>query len=202
LYTEHGVDGSSRLLRLSLDGGPPSLVLNGDYGYRCAALPSTLCVLSELKGSQVVFSVLDPFKGRGRDLTSATVKKGFSFLTYAWDLSLKGTRIALVNNGSVQILDLEHGGTTVLQLTGWNELQSINWSADGRHLYVSGGQSYSAGFTEWGILQSDLNGKFKVLTEVPSSRGWVAHAFPSRDGRHLMYTQWNMSESVVMLENF
>jgi serine/threonine protein kinase len=205
-YTEYLEDGSARLMRMALEGGPVTMLLSGDYGYRCASSPSGLCVLSELKGDRVVFSRLDPLKGRGEDMLSAQVKGSSSSmsLSYAWNLSSDGKNIALVDGGSeeqIRILGIE-GGVRVVHLKGWHYLRTVNWAADGRHLYVSGARDQTVGAVKFGILEADLSGNFKVLIQVPENRGWVAYAVPSPDGRYLTYTEWNFTSNVVMLENF
>jgi serine/threonine protein kinase len=202
-YTEYLEDGSARLMRMALEGGPATMLLSGDYGYRCASSPSGLCVLSELKGDRVVFSRLDPLKGRGEDMLSAQVRASSFGLSYDWRLSSDGKNIALVDGSEeqVRILGIE-GGARVVTLKGWHLLQTVNWAADGRHLYVSGAPDQTVGAIKWGILEADLSGNFKVLIEVPVNRGWVAHAVPSPDGRYLTYTEWDFTSNVVMLETF
>ena len=200
LYTEHLEDGTSRLVRIPIEGGTPAVVLTGDYGYRCAAAPASLCVLSEFSGNQVVFSVLDPVNGRGRELARADVKKGAG---RNWSLSPDGKYIAAATGmNQVFIVKTENGDVRSLPLKGWFTLQFANWTADGSHLYLSGNRVLSEGTSEWAILESDLAGNFKVLIRVPYNAGWLANPIPSPDGRHLIFLERTWPTSVMMLENF
>ena len=204
-YTQYPAGAPPRLMRSPVAGGPPTILLSGDYGYRCAIAPSGLCVVSELKGDRLVFSRLDPLKGRGEDLLSTQVKgSSTGWLAYAWSLSSDGKSIALVDRGSgaqVRILGID-GGVRVIPLGGWPHLQTVNWAADGRHLYISGGRDLAADEFTWAILETDLSGNFKVLIQLPGDRGWFSHLVPSPDGRYLTYNESDFTSSVVMLEKF
>jgi Tol biopolymer transport system component len=206
LYTEYLDNGSARLVRAPLEGGPASVLVTGNYGYRCALPPSKFCVMSELQGMQLVFWMLDPFNGRGRELARLPLKPSLNGLIPDWDLSPDAKHIALVDNmGSddeVRILGLEGASSFSLHLKGWNILQYVNWSADGRHLYVSGGVLLSDQLGKWAILETDLAGDFKVLTELPPSQGWISNPLPSPNGRYLIYNENTQPASVMMLENF
>ena len=153
-------------MRMPIAGGPATVVLSGHYGYRCAKAPSSLCVLSELEGNRLIFWVLDPFEGRGRELTSVELKRNhFGQQLYAWSLSPDGKNIALVDNGAsgdqVWILSAEGGASRGLRLKGWTVLQRVSWSADGNRLYVSGGVYVPVGRMGSAILETDLAGNFK-----------------------------------------
>ncbi len=200
LYSERIQDGSEHLMRMSLQTGSSSVLLSGAYGCHCASPPSSLCVLSEFKGDRVVFSKLDTFSGRSNDLVSAPT----TGMGYGWSLSADGKKIAFVDSGTgerVQILGI-NGAVRVIPVKGWNYLQSVNWSADGSHLYVSGGKNVSADVMTFAILEVSLTGNSRVLREVPGTQGWVAHAVPSPDGRHVVYTDWDFSSRMVMLRDF
>jgi serine/threonine protein kinase len=200
LYTEHLEDGTSRLMRMPIEGGPATLVLPGNYSYRCASAPASLCVLSEFNGKQVVFSVLDPLKGPGLEMARADIKKG---IDEDWSLSPDGKYIAVATGmDQVLIVNTDNGDVRSLPLKGWFYLQFANWTADGSHLYLTGRRVPSGGSSEWAILESDLAGNFKVLIRVPYNEGWFANPIPSPDGRHLIFLERTWPTSVMMLENF
>lgn len=195
LYTEQASDDSVRLMRMPLQGGPATLVLPGSYSYRCASSPSALCVLSEKKGNQLIFSLLDPFHGRGRELVT-TEKKGL--YGYFWSLSSDGKNIALLDGGDqVRVLNTGVGPPRLVSVGQWDFLQRVNWSSDGSHLYISGGRGGS-----FAILETDLAGDLKILKDLPGTQGWIFNPIPSPDGRYLGYTQRTWPSSIVMLENF
>jgi Tol biopolymer transport system component len=65
LATEDRNDASKRLMSMSVDGGASSVLLRGYYTYHCAFVPSARCVLGEVQGQQLIFSILDPVEGKG-----------------------------------------------------------------------------------------------------------------------------------------
>lgn len=198
LYVEHLEDGTARLLRVPIEGGASTLVLPGDYDYRCASAPASLCVVSEFSAEQMVFYVLDLLNGRGRELARADVKSQGN-----WSLSPDGKNIALANGSDqVRILSTYKDDVRSLPLKGWSNLQFANWTADGNHLYLSGLQVLGTSLPEWAILESDLAGNVKVLTQIPYNEGWLANPNPSPDGRHLIFLERTWPSSVMMLENF
>ena len=81
-------------------------------------------------------------------------------------------------------------------------MQFANWAADGSHLYLSGGRDRGGGQSEFGILETDLAGNFKVLIRVPGGQVWFANPIPSPDGHYLIYTERIWPSSVMVLENF
>jgi serine/threonine protein kinase/DNA-binding winged helix-turn-helix (wHTH) protein len=201
LYTEHLEDGTARLMRMPIESGPATLVLRGDYSCRCASAPATLCILSEVSGDQAIFSVLDPLKGRGRELARARINKG----RYGWSLSPEGTNIALVVYGEDQVRIITTGGGDVrsLPLKGWNDLNYVSWTADGSRLYLSGAREFSADYPpEFAIFETDFAGNVKVLAQMSGAQGWFLSPVPSPDGRYLIYTERTWPSSVMMLENF
>jgi eukaryotic-like serine/threonine-protein kinase len=206
-YTHYRKDGSAWLMRMPIAGGPATVVAPGNYGCRCARAPSNLCVLSELKGDQLIFWALDPFEGRGRELTGVELKRNhFGQRLYAWSVSPDGKNIALVDNGAsgdqVLVLSLESGVSRALRLKGWTILQRVSWSADGSRLYVSGGVHVPAGIMGSAILETDLAGNINVLVDVPKGQAWLADPIPSPDGRYLVYTEKAWPSDVTILENF
>jgi eukaryotic-like serine/threonine-protein kinase len=204
-----------KLMRVPIGGGTPELVLTGPlYGDpRCAHSPATVCVIAERTPdmTQLVFTVFDVLKGRGRELlrlnTEATAD-----LDYIWDLSPDGTRIALLkySAGSIRLLPLDGSPSQEVVAKGWTSLQSVNWAADGKHLFVS---AAAAGGSA--LLHVDLQGNTHVLWEQKGSVApWnepFAHwlggpsapwAVPSPDGRHLAIYNWNLSANMWMMEDF
>jgi eukaryotic-like serine/threonine-protein kinase len=95
------------LLRIPISGGAPETVLipGGRAHVACASSGSHICVLSELISKQLVFSTVDPMRGRVEELTATDSQED----TVAWSLSPDGARIAIVDNlsDSVRMLDLK-----------------------------------------------------------------------------------------------
>ena len=193
----NGSDGSTQLMRMPLNGGAASLVLAGRFDYACAS-KADVCVLSEINNNQEVFSVLDPVKGRGPVLAHANPDP----VQAIWDISPDGRKIAFLpatgNNqrGAIQILNVNGQGSSTTNFDGWY-LQTVHWSPDNQHLYVSGyvGQSFK-------IALVGLGGSIKVLLEMSMAQGWPSHPRPSPDGRYLAYEYRTYGGNLVLLENF
>jgi serine/threonine protein kinase/Tol biopolymer transport system component len=199
LYTENLEDGTARLMRMPIEGGPAMQLLQGDYSYRCASVAASLCILSEISGKQAIFSLLDPFKGHGREVARADINRGF----HNWSLSPDGKNIALVEWGEdrVRLIGTDGGDARTLPLKGWAGLQYVNWAADGRHLYLSGTRNVNDA-PEWAIFEADFAGNIEVLIRMSSDQGWIYNPAPSPDGRYLIYNERTWPSSVMMLENF
>jgi serine/threonine protein kinase/Tol biopolymer transport system component len=206
LYTEHLEDGSARLMRMSLSGGSAVVLISGDYSYRCGSLPTSFCALAEVKGGQIVFSILDPSSGRGSEIAKAVIAQTGLESYFGWDVSPDGKQIAFVDmgatEGTVRILRRDSSETETITIKGWGYLEFVHWSPDGNYLYVSGGRGSSFNDPECAILETDLSGRSKVLVDMPPGQGWIANPVPSPDGRHLIYTQVDWPSSVVMIKNF
>jgi Tol biopolymer transport system component len=199
LYTEYRRDGTARLMRTPIAGGPAAVLLMGEYSYDCASAPSTVCLLAELKGNQLVFSVLDPVTGHGSEMTRFEWKDGPHMPAREWRLSPDGWKIALVDGTEkVRILSTRGGAPRDLQLKGWVHMRSVNWSADGTRLYLSGQESVSTS----GIVETDLAGNYKALMQIPNNRGLVSDPTASPDGRFLIYTEKTSPSEVMLVEHF
>src|SRR5262249_35358989 len=97
------------LMRVPLEGGTPQVLLKFiPYGRpRCASSPASVCVIAEQSedGQPIIFSAIDPVKGRGGQLGRLETERGAD---YHWALSSDGTRIAILKARSsrIYILDL------------------------------------------------------------------------------------------------
>jgi Tol biopolymer transport system component len=202
-----------RLMRVSISGGSPELVMTvrSVGGPACARYPATLCVIAEqtLDHKQFIFTAFDPLRGRGSQLARFDAQPALS--DYIWDLSPDGTQIAILrySEGRIHILYLDGNQRQEIGAKGWNGFLSVNWAADGRGFFVSS-------FTPDGsaLLHLDLKGKAHVLwkekgsaANEPSSAGWIAGpnaswAISSPDGRHLAINDRKLSANMWMMGNF
>jgi Tol biopolymer transport system component len=209
-----------QVMRVPLAGGKPTLLLNTRLlgSPRCVRWPAKLCVIAEpsVDGKELIFSTLDPIKGRGGELMRFAVDgEGI----YSWDLSPDGERIAIAKQSSTQfdILFL-HGKTarTVI-VKGWNigvdrprggrdpvRGADFIWATDGKGFYVSSGPVEASA-----LLFVDLQGNASVVWEqkggkAPGGRGGFPGAWgiPSPDGKHLAILSWNRNRNVWLMENF
>jgi Tol biopolymer transport system component len=143
---------------------------------------------------QLVFTALDPVKGRGRELVAL---KTDATAEYQWDLSPDGARIAVLKNQErrIQIVSLGGGAPQEIMVKGWNRLTSAVWTSDGKGLFVSSRKARGSV-----LLGVDLQGNARVLWELTS--GVVAYGLPSPDGRHLAILVGTGYSNIWMMENF
>lgn len=193
-------DTTMRLMNLPAQGGARSTLMMGSYGYACGSTPSSSCVVAEIKDEQLIFSHLDPVKGRGEEIARLHEYKG---MEPRFDLSPDSTRLAIVDpaesKGEIRILNLADRQVTVLPVRDWKwqGLPEISWAADGKSLFALAGSASS-----WALLSIDAKGNPKVLYEVPMGAGWIATIVPSPDGRFLAFTKRMFINDVMLLENF
>jgi Tol biopolymer transport system component len=189
---------TSKVMRVPIQGGSPQLVLTAkiEEWPRCARAPSSLCAIGERTPDrkQIIFTELDPVKGRGRELARSNTD---ATTDYHWDLSLDGTRIALLKHRDerVQILSLNGRAPRDITSKERKTLSSVVWTADGKGLFVS---SYTARGAD--MLRMDLQGNTRLLWEHPG--GIEIYGVPSPDGRHLAMRGWNVEGNMWMMENF
>jgi serine/threonine protein kinase len=217
-YSEaaNAADATTRQLkRVPITGGLSESVLTATlYGRpHCARAPATLCVIAErsLDLTQLVFTAIDAWKGRGRELARWHTDASTAAI-YGWDLSPDGTQIAVLKypEARIHLLPLNGQATQEVIVRGWDNLHSVNWTADGKGVFVaSATQEGSA------ILHVDLTGKTRVLWEQKGTFTWSLPFFdealngtstpavvPSPDGRHLAIYDWKLTANMWMMENF
>jgi len=196
-------------VRVPLTGGSSEVVLTGRIygGPVCARSPSSLCAIAEQTPDhkQLIFTSFDPEKGRGGELTRFDTPA--SDVEYVWDLSPKGTSIAILgySSGPIYILPLDGRHSEEIAVKGWSSLLSLNWAPDGRSIYTSSQTKRGSV-----LLRVDPNGSASVLWEQNGSIAGrfqgvmpsVPFAVPSPDGRHLAIYSWSSSANFWMLENF
>ena len=165
----------------------------GTTDIRCTRAPANLCVFDEQQQGHLVFTFVDPIKGRGRAVASTESEP--SILT-PWDLSPDGSQVVMTREGRIRMLSLKSGVTTDLAVKGWSGLWSIEWSADGNALFVS-----SQKHQDTTLLRVDLRGEASVLWHQKLNFEGT-QGKPSPDGRHLAVAAWTTDSNVWMIENF
>jgi hypothetical protein len=128
---------------------------------------------------------------------------------YVWDLSPDGTRIALLQlfgadppaGERIRVIPLDSQPSQEIVVKGWDSLLSVDWTADGKALFVSGATPGGSS-----LLHVDMQGNARTLWERKGSmEPWFAlapWAVPSPDGRHLAIYSWSLSANMWMMENF
>lgn len=183
------------LLRVAAAGGAVQEVMAAPLilSHRCAAR-APLCVVSEMSAdrNQLVFTTLDPFRGRVRELLrfDASPKE-----SYSWDLSSDGTRIAIhkTRDAQITILSLQGEPRREVVVKGWKSHQGMDWAADGKGLLI--GDKAPGGAS---LLYADLEGNTRVVWT--QSRWPRTSGVPSPDGRHLALLGWTEVSGMGLIE--
>jgi DNA-binding winged helix-turn-helix (wHTH) protein/Tol biopolymer transport system component len=192
-------DTTIRLMSTPEQGGARSPLLPGRYDYACGSSSSSSCVVSELKDGQLIFSRLDPLKGRGEELARVA---GYQTPIPVWGLSPDGTSIAVVDpqeaKAEIQILNLADRKVTLLPLRDWKWewVAQISWAADGKSWFAYAQTDHASD----ALLSIDARGNPRVLQEVPV--GQITSLVPSPDGKRLAFTKRMYVDDVMLLENF
>lgn len=187
------------VMRVPIDGGPSEQVFTAMPNSLplCAKSPSHLCVVAEPTedGKQMIFVALDPLKGRGAELTRFDLDPNKH--PWAFDLSPDGARIAAIRSpaGPIYILSLRGLATQEINIKGWNNLKSLNWTADGKGLFVSTDNDVPSGAA---LLHVDLHGNANVLW----TQFFTIDIAPSPDGRLLAFSGTAMDTNIWTIENF
>ena len=207
LYAESTLAGpgappsEARLMRRPAAGGSPEMVLEEPAGmlweFRCPLKPGSSCVLSQKEGKDLVFYSLDPVRGKGERLEKMEVSAA-SFLS--WNVSPDGSRLALVDlkyKGRIEVLTFsDRAWHEVSAESGWGDLTSVAWAADGKGFFVASWLPDS-----FNLLHVTLTGKVKPLLRN-AHRQWMDSPLPSPDGKYLAFQAQTWDSNVWMLENF
>jgi Tol biopolymer transport system component/DNA-binding winged helix-turn-helix (wHTH) protein len=183
----------SSIFAIPITGGAPRLVLQ-DVNIRnvqCARLPSTICLYGSSNGDTWKTFRFDVRSGKSTDLPQIDPPCN-------WSLSPDGSQRAIVpynsNQGTIQLRSTSTGKTRDLVVNGWNGLQAIDWSADGKSLLVA----WVNHNLDSALLKVALDGKASVLLR---SR-YNPWAVPSPDGRLLAIAEVTGTKNVWEIENF
>jgi serine/threonine protein kinase len=184
-----------RIMRVPVSGGPPQLVLTalGTTDIHCTRAPANLCVFEERQQGHLLFTSLDPIKGRGRALATMEMEPSMAI---PWDLSPDGSQVVMTREGRIRLLSLKSGVTTDLAVRGWNSFGEVDWSADGNALFVS-----SKTPQDTTLLRVDLRGEARALWHQKLNF-MGTKGIPSPDRRHLAVAGWTTDSNVWMIENF
>ena len=189
---------TAALFAVPLSGGAPRLVLRDAhiFNLQCARVPSTLCLYGVDTPGKVVFRRFDPGNGESSEL--ATIETGG--LGIRWSLSPDGSQLAIMgyrpDNGVIQLRSISTGATHNLTVKGRTGLRSVDWSADGKSLFVT--SIDPAGKTA--LLTITLGGSAYLLLE--DEKNQIEWAVPSPDGHFVAIGEAGGTSNVWSLENF
>ena len=188
-------------MRIPAPGGPPEQVLEAPPDtttlFHCPFHTAGTCVLSRWAQGQLVFYLLDPVQGQGKELARTRLGQPGDL---GWSVSPDGSRIAIRSedqlSGQVRILEVRNSSERNLQLPNDWGMWDLAWSANGKVLFLA--SQSTAGYF---IASLGLDGKSRVLLDRGRNQ-WLGFATPSPDGRRLAFTQQTFELNVWLLEDF
>ena len=190
----------TRLMRIPAKGGAPEVVLESPPGARFTCpqrLLNASCALSLVEGKDLTFYLLDPVRGKGRQLgkIEAQTKN-----LYGWDLSPDGSRLAVVDyghEGRIEVLTLSDGAWKEIPVgAAGGLLQKIAWAADGGGFFVT------AWFPDsFSLLHVTTAGKIELLLHNGHTQ-WICCPLPSPDGKSLAFRALTFDSNVWMIDDF
>ena len=182
------------LLRVPMTGGPEELIARDIYHTpHCAGPPIQLCAYSKKEKNELIFTSFDPQLKQRRELGRFTMDPKDSL---DWALSPDATRIAIVQvtTGNIYLLNLKTHALQHIIVKHWSNLVSMDWTADGKGLFVSSLQTGGV------LLNVDLHGNAQVLWEPHGDH--MVWALPSPDGKHVAINFHLGNVNVWMMEKF
>jgi DNA-binding winged helix-turn-helix (wHTH) protein/Tol biopolymer transport system component len=185
---------SSAVYAIPIHGGTPRLILKDFriWNVQCARLPSKLCLYSVNKGNSEETYLFDVKTGKSTDPPQIDPP-------ISWSLSPDGSQLAVIvrrpNQGTIQLRSTSTRKTRDVVVKGWSGLVNVDWSGDGRSLFIT---SHSRE-EDSALLNVTLDGKASVLLHSSND---IWSAIPSPNGRLLAITEVNGTKNVWQIEDF
>jgi Tol biopolymer transport system component len=147
----------SSIFAIPITGGTPRLILKdvGIWAVQCSPLPSAICMYSTMRGETTETFRFDVRTGKHSNPPQIDPSCN-------WSLSPDGLKRALVCNGekgTIRLRSTATGETRKLTISGWDELGSIAWSADGSLLFAVWQHA-----SDTALLRVTLDGKISPLS--------------------------------------
>jgi len=181
-----------RLMRSPLGGGAAEQILqapaDGMTALDCPPLSYASCVISRKEKDDLVFYLLDPLRGLGKE-----VARTHDPIGAVWSISRDGNRIALAVVKGVRLIDLHGGAESELAMSGL--IWSLCWAPDGKTLYAA----LQAG--DYQLVRIGLDGKTTVLLNRGRNQ-FLGNAIISPNGRYLAFSQQSYDTNAWLLQNF
>jgi serine/threonine protein kinase len=195
-----------QLMRVSLSGGKPEKVLDGDpqLQFRCPVATSGSCILRRDQAhSQFVFYALDPISGKGGELARTA---WMTNLLEDWDISPDGSTVAMPDhnspNGRIRLVSLHRrAGQPVerdVEVPQFGPLRSVTWALGQPGWFAAAQMRSDQHFTADQLIYIEPDGHARLLYRSVSNT-W---AVPSPDGRHLAFVDDGVDSNVWMIERF
>lgn len=197
------VPGESRLMRVPLAGGAPQVIFERTrvLNFSCSHRSDSLCVLAESTpdGNEYVFSGFNPASAARHELFRLARNP------LNWNVSPDGSRIAVIGDdaqGRIEIRSLTGQVEFTVEPRGWPHPFTVDWSADGKTLFVShpGLTDDPSGPIGATVLHVNLDGHVQPLWETRGGR--YAWAIPSPDGKYLAIRGATTGRNAWLIDNF
>jgi Tol biopolymer transport system component len=189
---------TARLLRAPIEGGPSQLILEGPdiANFQCSRAPVNVCILGRSESKSFVFAAFDPTNGTQHEVARMEQKPN----GWNWSLSPDGKTIGAAEltgtNHQVHLISLNGQPPRTVTLKGWNNLLSLDWSADGKGFFIS---SNATGQLST-LLYVDLAGNAHPLWQVKNYR--PTWGIPSRDGKYVAIAAPTTECNAWIVEDF
>jgi DNA-binding winged helix-turn-helix (wHTH) protein/Tol biopolymer transport system component len=183
----------SSILAVPIGGGPPRTVLQdiGIWSVQCSRLPSTSCMYSNTKGDTTETYRFDARTGKNQEPPQVDPPCN-------WSLSPDGLTRAIVpagTKGRILLRSTLSGETRELIVKGWDDLDSIDWSSDGKNIFAGWHHE-----SDSALLRISLDGSVSVV--LRSANPQVIGAIQSPDGQSLAFAGLSTVRNAWKIENF
>ena len=186
----------TRLMRVSLAGGPPHEILRNDRigNIQCARPPATLCLYHLETATELNFFRFDPDTGRSEMLPQFKIENRGP----GWNLSPDGKTLETSTvegsqqDPSFKLYSLEDGSRRTVTIKAWTGIGGLDFAADSKSMWVA-----VANTEKWALLNVDLYGRTRTMLEDTEMIQW---AVPAPDGKHLAISKVRATSNIWMLE--
>ena len=189
-----------RMMRVQSSADIPQSVLQlprlGNFG--CSRAPATLCFLGQSSedGKKLTISSFDPLVGKPSEALTIDIHSGGIF---NWMPAPDGSHIVFADynslEGKLRVLSLKGEPERDIVIHGWAGINSVDWAADGKSLFVS-----SQSPTSSTLLHVDMDGH---ATPLWDQRGaWRTWAIAAPNAHELAIAGMSSASNVWMIENF
>jgi len=167
------------LFAVPASGGVSRFILTDEHidNHQCALPTSPVCVYSKTTAKKESFYKFNLKTGETSDLL--VIHSGM----VNWGLSPDGRTLAIIDitqpETVIQLWSVSSGEKRELSVAGWPKLETVDWAADGKSMFVATGVSGGKS----SLLNVYLDGRVKVLRN--ENNQLVHWAVPSPDGHRL-----------------
>jgi hypothetical protein len=195
-YNEGDPEHLGDIMSIPLQGGARRVIVrNLSFGnLLCARMPSKLCFLGEMTGSSERILSFDPQKGTTQEFGTFPIVQSLGL-----SLSPDGSQLAVlpIPGSTITFMTVRDKSTYTVELQGLAKPITIDWTGDGRSVYVVA--QTSNGTDE--VVEVEPSGKSHVVLEN-DNHTHLWWAIQSPDGRHALIQEVAGENNVWVVDNF